>query len=99
MKVSEFQKLIAQLYLKKDKKRGVHKTFIWLVEEIGELASLFKFNEVNTESIKDELADIIAWTVSIANILDIDIEEALINKYPYKCSKCNSSPCTCEEKN
>ena len=99
MKVSEFQKLIAQLYLKKDKKRGLHKTFTWLVEEIGELASLIKLSKVNIKSIKDELADIIAWTVSVANILDIDIEEALIDKYPYKCSKCNSSPCKCIEEN
>ncbi|MFX0011530.1 MAG: MazG nucleotide pyrophosphohydrolase domain-containing protein [Candidatus Hermodarchaeota archaeon] len=99
MKVSEFQKLIAQLYLKKDKKRGLQKTFTWLVEEIGELASLIKLSEVNITSIKDELADIIAWTVSVANILDIDIEEALIDKYPYRCSKCNSSPCKCNEEN
>jgi NTP pyrophosphatase (non-canonical NTP hydrolase) len=99
MKVSEFQKLIAQLYLKKDKARGLHKTFVWLVEEVGELASLIKLSKVNIKSIKDELADIIAWTVSVANILDIDIEEALIDKYPYKCSKCNSSPCKCNEEN
>jgi NTP pyrophosphatase (non-canonical NTP hydrolase) len=99
MKVSEFQKLIAQLYLKKDKKRGLHKTFTWLVEEIGELASLIKLSELDIKSIKNELADIIAWTVSVANILDIDIEEALIDKYPYKCSKCNSSPCKCVEEN
>lgn len=99
MKISEFQKLIAQLYLKKDNARGLHKTFDWLVEEVGELASLIKFSEVNKKKVKDELADIMAWTVSIANILDIDIEEALIYKYPYKCSKCNSAPCKCEEKN
>jgi NTP pyrophosphatase (non-canonical NTP hydrolase) len=97
MNISEFQKLIKHLYFKKDKERGLYKTFIWLVEEIGELANLIKSNDMTKEDIKEELADITAWTISIANILEIDIESALIDKYPNKCRKCNSSPCQCEE--
>ncbi len=97
MKVSEFQKLIKELYSKKDIERGLYKTFIWLIEEVGELASIIKSKEIRKEEIKDELADIIAWTVSIANILEVDIENALIDKYPNKCRNCNSSPCICEE--
>ena len=45
--------------------------------------------------ISEEIADIIAWTNSLANLLDIDIEKALLEKYPKKCIKCNSSPCQC----
>ena len=97
MNISEFQNLIKQLYIKRDKERGLYKTFIWLIEEVGELATLIKSKEMLKEKFKDELADIIAWTISLANLLEIDIQEALINKYPYKCRKCKSSPCKCEE--
>ncbi|MFW9950714.1 MAG: MazG nucleotide pyrophosphohydrolase domain-containing protein [Candidatus Thorarchaeota archaeon] len=97
MKISEFQNLIKQLYFTKDKERGLYKTFIWLTEEVGELANLIKAKEIIKENVKDELADIIAWTISLANILDIDIEEALLNKYPHKCPICNSLPCKCDD--
>ena len=95
MKVSEFQDLMRKLYFHQDSQRGVKGTYIWLVEELGELASLIKEQDVNKEKAADEIADIIAWTCSVANLLDINIEEALFNKYPNKCKKCNSIPCKC----
>ncbi len=95
MKISEFQDLIKELYFKKDCKRGVKNTFIWLVEEIGELATLLKKNNIDTNKISEELADIIAWTNSLANLLNIDLEHALINKYPNQCKKCGNKPCRC----
>lgn len=97
MKISKFQKLIKDLYIKKDQKRGKSRTFIWLIEEIGELANILKTQEIDEERASEELADIIAWTTSLANLLDIDLESAILRKYPYKCIKCNSNPCTCGE--
>ncbi len=86
-----------ELYLSNDKKRGVEKTFLWLVEEIGEVAralNLSKNPEQN--NIGEELADVIAWTCSVANILSIDLESALREKYPGYCPKCGKNPCECE---
>ncbi len=95
MRFKEFQKLIEELYFKKDNARGIKGTFIWLIEEIGELATLLNKDDFNLEKISEEIADIIAWTCSIANLLEIDIESALRQKYPDKCIKCNSNPCIC----
>ena len=70
------------------------------MEEIGELAKIIKKNEDISRYKKqasEELADIIAWSNSLANLLNIDIEEALLDKYPNKCAKCNSNPCRCEK--
>ena len=39
MHINEFQQLIAQKYEKRDRQRGVPGTFMWFVEEVGELAS------------------------------------------------------------
>jgi NTP pyrophosphatase (non-canonical NTP hydrolase) len=96
MKISEFQKLIRNLYLDNDSKRGIERTFIWLVEEIGELANIFNKRNYEKKLISEELADIIAWSCSIANLLDIDIEEAIVEKYPNKCLRCSQNPCICE---
>lgn len=94
--ISEFQNLIRILYFNKDMQRGIKGTFIWLVEEIGELATLLKEKDFKIKRISHELADIIAWTNSIANLLDIDLEKALNEKYPNQCIKCGKSPCECE---
>ena len=95
MKVSDFQDLMRKLYFHQDSERGIKGTYIWLVEEIGELASLIKERDIDKYKAGEEIADIIAWTCSVANLLDINIEKALYNKYPDKCRKCNSVPCKC----
>lgn len=95
MKVSDFQNLMKKLYFHKDSKRGIKDTFVWLVEEIGELAKILKNQNIDKEKASEEIADIIAWTNSLSNLLDIDVEKALYDKYPNKCKKCNSIPCQC----
>lgn len=97
MRISEFQQLIKDLYLNRDKDRGINATFIWLIEEIGEFARILKSKEVDLIKASEELADIIAWTNSLANLLDIDLEFALSNKYPDMCFKCKSIPCICRK--
>jgi NTP pyrophosphatase (non-canonical NTP hydrolase) len=96
MKVSKFQKLIRDLYFERDQNRGINSTFIWLIEEIGELARVLRGKELDLESAAEELADIIAWTTSVANLLDIDLEHALFKKYPNTCPKCKQIPCSCD---
>jgi len=95
MKISEFQNLIKELYFKQDKVRGLNSTFIWLIEEIGEFARVLKSGKIDKNKASEELADIFAWTNSLANLLDIDLEFALSNKYPDKCIKCKTNPCIC----
>ncbi len=95
MKVSEFQQLIKDLYFHQDFDRGIEKSFLWLVEEIGELASNVKSKMINKKEIGDEMADIVAWICSLANLFEIELEEALFRKYPNKCIKCDSNPCRC----
>ncbi len=95
MKISEFQKLIKNLYFEQDQIRGIKNTFIWLIEEFGELAHILKSQEIDKNEASEELADIFAWTTSLANLLDIDLEYALFKKYPNMCIKCKSNPCIC----
>lgn len=74
MQISEFQELIARKYKKRDQERGVPRTFMWFVEEVGELATaLASGDKVNTE---EEFADVFAWLCTLANITDVDLEKA-----------------------
>ncbi|MHA2434020.1 MAG: MazG nucleotide pyrophosphohydrolase domain-containing protein, partial [Candidatus Thorarchaeota archaeon] len=47
------------------------------------------------EEIEDEVADVFAWLISIANLLEIDLSAALLKKYNNACSKCEKKPCEC----
>ncbi|MBP1357132.1 MAG: nucleotide pyrophosphohydrolase [Sulfolobus sp.] len=79
MEVRELQKKMQEMYYEKDKARGLFLTFTWFVEEVGELAEALLSD--NNEAIEEELADVIAWAISIANLRQIDIETALKKKY------------------
>jgi len=73
MQIREFQDMIARKYEKRDRERGVSRTFMWFIEEVGELATaLASEDRDNTE---EEFADVFAWLCTLANITDIDIEK------------------------
>lgn len=94
MQISEFQQMMRQLYFKRDCERGVEGTFNWLVDEVGELRDEVQkgTDRVATEK---EFADVIAWLASLANVMGIDLEKAAVDKYNFKCPKCQHSPCQC----
>jgi NTP pyrophosphatase (non-canonical NTP hydrolase) len=74
MDISEFQRIIADKYKKRDEQRGVPATFMWFVEEVGELATaLASKDDKNKE---EEFADVFAWLCTLANISDVDLEKA-----------------------
>ena len=55
MTLDELQQLIDRMYSSKDQARGVEGTFMWLMEEIGELAAALR--ESPKEDIAKEFAD------------------------------------------
>jgi len=73
------QEYIKKEYLERDSARGLYATFTWLIEEVGELAEAILNGD--KESIEEEIADVIAWTLSIANLLNVDVSKAFKRKY------------------
>ncbi|MCE4624822.1 MAG: nucleotide pyrophosphohydrolase [Desulfurococcales archaeon] len=73
------QRAMRKAYYERDKSRGLHATFTWLVEELGELAEAILKGDRRLQ--EEEIADVIAWTLSIANLLDIDVAKAFRDKY------------------
>ncbi|MCK4753469.1 MAG: nucleotide pyrophosphohydrolase [Planctomycetes bacterium] len=74
MRISEFQQLISQKYLERDQQRGVPATFMWFIEEVGELATALAGNDEENKS--EEFADVLAWLCTLANITNVDLEKA-----------------------
>ena len=83
--VAQFQRHIRRRYYKTDKARGTPATFLWLVEEVGELATAL--NTAHSQgrrdqaNIEEEFADVVAWLCTLANITDVDLAEAIRKKY------------------
>ncbi len=96
MDIKEFQNLMRKLYYSKDSKRGVFKTYLWLIEEVGELAEAIR--KGNKEDVASEMADVIAWLSSLANLLEVDLNDAILKKYGKGvCPRCLNIPCKCKE--
>jgi NTP pyrophosphatase (non-canonical NTP hydrolase) len=93
--IRDFQDLIRRMYLEKDIARGVDGTFMWFMEEVGELASALR-NGTREERL-GEFADVIAWLTTMANVVGVDLTEAVARKYGSGCPGCNQFTCTCAD--
>jgi NTP pyrophosphatase (non-canonical NTP hydrolase) len=93
MHVYEFQKMMKRIYFHRDSERGIEGTFNWLGEEVEELREAL--NEGDKKALENEFADVLAWLASLANVANVDLEEAAISKYDNKCPKCGLTLCGC----
>lgn len=96
MTIQEFQEQIERIYFAKDKGRGWQETFIWFVEEVGELGRALRSEP--REQVEAEFADVLAWLVTLASIFEVDLETVALAKYGVGCPKCLKTPCICGER-
>lgn len=95
MELRGLQHLIEEMYSAKDRKRGSEGTFLWLMEEVGELASAIR--EGTFDEKEAEFADVLAWLATLANVEGVDLEKAM-KKYTDGCPGCGKMVCQCNEK-
>ncbi len=94
--IKDFQNLMKELYIERDRQRGIEKSLLWLQSEQGELIDAFlKRDKV---ALIEEVADVLAWLCSVCNLFEIDLDDAAWSKYPEKCPKCLLTPCECTKK-
>lgn len=79
MTLEAFQQHIRERYVEADRARGTPGTFMWFIEEVGELATALQ-NE-QQENLEEEFADVLAWLCTLANIHDVDLAAAVEHKY------------------
>ena len=93
--LGDFQSLIRKMYFEKDEARGIDGTFMWLMEEVGELAAALR--EGTQQQKSEEFADVLAWLTTIANVADVDLSRAVMQKYGSGCPGCGKFICTCSD--
>jgi NTP pyrophosphatase (non-canonical NTP hydrolase) len=96
MDLRDFQARLAATYGHKDRARGVPGTFMYLMEEVGELAEALR--QPQAHDLPGEFADCLAWLTSLANAAGIDLAAAAEAKYGAGCQRCAASPCRCATK-
>ena len=93
--LAELQRLIADTYDAKDRQRGVEGTFMWFMEEVGELSAALRGGSDAERAA--EFADVLAWLATLANIAGVDLEGAVAAKYGGGCPGCSQAPCVCDQ--
>jgi len=91
-----------KLYGANNSAQNVDNLVSHLFEEVGEVLSLaMKIPNLDMPpqkiefEIALELADVLAWTIAIANVFEVDLESVLRSRYSPGCWKCVQNPCIC----
>src|SRR5438874_4149649 len=93
--LAQLQAIIRSTYDAKDRRRGVEGTFMWFMEEVGELASALRGGSDAEKAA--EFADVLAWLATLANAVGVDLEAAVQAKYGAGCPGCGRIPCVCDQ--
>jgi NTP pyrophosphatase (non-canonical NTP hydrolase) len=83
--IGELQGRIRRMYGAKDAARGDAGTFLWLAEEVGELATALRSG--SDDELAMEMADVLAWLVTLANVRGVDLEAAVAAKDPRRAAE------------
>ena len=76
--LKDFQKLISDRYEQTDRARGTPKTFLWFIEEVGELATAL--NGTDRANMREEFADVLSYLLDLANYFQINLEKVVREK-------------------
>lgn len=77
--LTAFQSHIRDRYFAADSARGWAPTFAYLIEEVGELATALSGDD--QANLREEMADVLAWLCTLANIRGVDLTAAVTEKY------------------
>ena len=75
MEISALQQIVKERYFKTDSERGIYHTALWFHEEVGELSSAIATGD--QQNAKEEFADVLMWLLTLANLMDVNMEEAV----------------------
>ena len=92
--IREFQRAIEAIYYARDSQRGIDRSFMWFIEEVGELAEELRRTERDPARLTEEIADVLAWLTTLAAMLGIEMTDCAAI-YADGCPKCRRTPCEC----
>ena len=96
MRISEFQKLIEEIYLARDTARGRDGTFVWFVEEVGELArALTRPRDADGRTCARSSRTSSPGSRRSPRSPASTSRPPPTAKYEKGCPKCHETPCSC----
>jgi NTP pyrophosphatase (non-canonical NTP hydrolase) len=93
--LEQLQQVIRDIYMAKDRRRGIPGTFMWFMQEVGELATALRNGTAEEKA--GEFADVLAWLATLANVAGVDLGAAVQAKYGSGCPGCKQVPCACDQ--
>jgi len=92
MTLTELQDLVARLYADRNARRGIDGSLEALSGRIAALPDLL--DEADIEKQARHLADVLVDLTSVANGLEVNLQEA-VRYYVHGCPECGNNPCDC----
>jgi len=84
-------------FSRKDERKHMDEAIALHTEEVGELAGELRERDRDRKNLEEEFADVLAWLATIANVVDIDLTQAITNKYGTGCPGCQQWICICPD--
>lgn len=94
MDLREIQEKIKSIYFHHDIKRGIAPSFMWLIEEIGELSKEIQECPEDQQRLEEEMSDVFIWILTLCNLLGLDLDQC-IQRYMNGCPRCKKEKCEC----
>ena len=82
--IADFQQYVRDRYFATDSARGAPGTYLWFIEEVGELAHAIANRErgrLDRANLEEEFADVLAWLTTLANVCEVDLTKVVHDKY------------------
>lgn len=102
--IADHQRSLDSLYGRNNRKSGIENAINRMFAELAEISELqVGFSSMGSlakdleEEYAKEIADMFAWIIAIAVILDIDLDACVQNSYGSGCPACSHIPCECPQ--
>jgi len=106
--LTDWSRHLEALYGARNRENGIQNVMNRLFKEISEIFSLTMdipfikpdgtLDEIEREFAL-ELADTLSWAIAVANMVGVDIEKAVLDRFGDKCWNCKKNPCECSHFN
>lgn len=90
--LNEWQSFVSRLYRKENATLSPMNALVALMKDVGDLAMLNR-KRAPADQVNLKLAAILAWTLTLSQLLKLDLSEVVFDKYDNRCPVCLQSTC------
>ena len=90
--LKEWQEFISKLYQKENTRLTPMNALVAMMKDVGDLAMLHR-KRAKSEEITSKIAAMLAWTLTISQLLHLDLESVVSAKYDDHCPVCGNEIC------